>query len=106
LIRLLYGTRYTDLGPFRAISHAALERLALDDLGYGWTVQMQVRAARQGLRIAEVPVSYRRRAAGRSKVSGTVRGVVGAGATILWVIFSEAADEALSKRAPSEQLSR
>jgi glycosyltransferase involved in cell wall biosynthesis len=98
LIRLLYGTRYTDLGPFRAISHAALEALDLDDLGYGWTVQMQVRAARHGLRIAEVPVSYRRRAAGRSKVSGTIRGVLGAGTTILYVIFAEAAEAALSRR--------
>jgi glycosyltransferase involved in cell wall biosynthesis len=98
LIRLLYGTRYTDLGPFRAISHAALEALDLDDLGYGWTVQMQVRAARHGLKIAEVPVSYRRRAAGRSKVSGTVRGAFDAGATILWVIFSEAAGSAVSRR--------
>jgi glycosyltransferase involved in cell wall biosynthesis len=98
LIRLLYGARYTDLGPFRAIDAAALERLALDELGFGWTVQMQVRAANRGLRTTEVPVRYRRRAAGRSKVSGTVRGVLGAGTTILWVILREAADEALNRR--------
>jgi glycosyltransferase involved in cell wall biosynthesis len=85
LMRFLFGARYTDLG---------------------WTVQMQVRAARHGLRIAEVPVSYRRRAAGRSKVSGTVRGAFGAGSTILWVIFREAADAAFERRAPSGALSR
>jgi glycosyltransferase involved in cell wall biosynthesis len=106
LIRLLYGARYTDLGPFRAVDREALERLALDDLGFGWTVQMQVRAARRGLRIAEVPVSYRRRAAGRSKVSGTLRGALGAWTTILWVIFAEAADQVLHRRSFSAELSR
>jgi len=106
LIRVLHGARYTDLGPFRAIRREALERLALDAAGLGWTVQMQVRAARRGLRIEEVPVTCRRRAAGKSKVSGTVRGVVGAGTTFLWVIFSEAFDAALERRTPSEQLSR
>jgi len=98
LMRVLHGARYTDLGPFRAIRREALERLALDAAGLGWTVQMQVRAARRGLRIEEVPVTCRRRAAGRSKVSGTVRGVIGAGTAFLWVIFSEAADAALSRR--------
>ena len=87
LLRLFFGVRYTDLGPFRAIHRDALRRLAMDDQDYGWTVQMQARAARLGLRCAEVPVSYRRRI-GRSKISGTLRGVVGAGskiiATILW----------------------
>jgi glycosyltransferase involved in cell wall biosynthesis len=90
LIRVLHGARHTDLGPFRAIRREALEGLALDDTGYGWTIRMQVRAAAQGLLVAEVPVSCRRRAAGRSKVSGTLRGVIGAGTTFLWVIFSEA----------------
>lgn len=87
LLRLFFGVHYTDLGPFRAIRRDALRRLAMDDQDYGWTVQMQARAARLGLRCAEVPVSYRRRI-GRSKISGTLRGVVGAGskiiATILW----------------------
>jgi glycosyltransferase involved in cell wall biosynthesis len=85
LLVLLFGVRYTDLGPFRAIRWAALERLGMRDRGYGWTVEMQARAARAGLRAVEVPVRYRRRI-GRSKISGTVRGVFGAGAKILLTI--------------------
>ena len=80
--------RYTDLGPFRAIRHTALQHLRMSDRGYGWTVQMQVRAARCRLRVGEAPVGYRKRI-GRSKISGTVRGVIGAGAKILAVIFRE-----------------
>jgi hypothetical protein len=86
LLRALFGARFTDLGPFRAIGWGALERLAMRDRGYGWTVEMQARAARAGLRCLEVPVATRRRAAGRSKVSGTLRGVVGAGGKILFTI--------------------
>jgi glycosyltransferase involved in cell wall biosynthesis len=85
LLVLLFGVRFTDLGPFRAIRWAALERLGMRDRGYGWTVEMQARAARAGLRAVEVPVRYRRRI-GRSKISGTVRGVFGAGAKILLTI--------------------
>ncbi len=85
LLVLLFGVRFTDLGPFRAIRWAALERLGMRDRGYGWTVEMQARAARAGLRAVEVPVRYRRRI-GRSKISGTVRGVIGAGAKILLTI--------------------
>ncbi len=81
-----FGARYTDLGPFRAIAWRALERLAMRDRDYGWTVEMQARAARAGLVTAEVPVSYRRRAAGRSKVSGTLRGAAGAGWKILFTL--------------------
>jgi glycosyltransferase involved in cell wall biosynthesis len=92
LIRLFYGARFTDLGPFRAVSWDALERLRMRDLDYGWTVEMQVRAARRGLRSVEVPVSYRRRI-GTSKVTGTVRGTVGAGRKILWVIFRDVFDQ-------------
>ena len=88
LIWLLYGVRHTDLGPFRAIRFASLKRLNMDDRDYGWTVQMQVRAARLGLRAAEVPVSYRRRI-GKSKISGTIRGVIGAGTKIISTIFRE-----------------
>ncbi|MFV1958606.1 MAG: TIGR04283 family arsenosugar biosynthesis glycosyltransferase [Planctomycetota bacterium] len=88
LLRLLYRVAYTDLGPFRAIRRAALEDLALDDRDYGWTVQMQARAARRGLRATEVAVSYRPRI-GRSKISGTLRGVVGAGTKILVTIARE-----------------
>ncbi len=88
LLRRLWGVRYTDLGPFRAIRFDHLARLQMDDLGYGWTVQMQARAAAAGYRMTEVPVSYRRRI-GKSKISGTVRGVVGAGTKILSTIARE-----------------
>lgn len=87
LIRLLFGYRFTDLGPFRAIRWTALLALDMQDTNYGWTVEMQVRAAQERLRCAEVPVRYRKRAGGRSKVSGTVKGVVLAGWKILWTIF-------------------
>ncbi len=83
LMRLLYRARFTDLGPFRAIRWEALEALGMRDRDYGWTVEMQVRALRAGLRCEEVPVAYRRRRLGRSKVSGTIRGVIGAGWKIL-----------------------
>lgn len=86
LLRLLWGARVTDLGPFRAVRWSALERLAMLDRDYGWTVEMQARAFAQRLAYAEVPVSYRRRRAGRSKVSGTIRGVWGAGTKILATI--------------------
>lgn len=85
LIRWLYGVRYTDLGPFRAIRWSALQRLRMQDCDFGWTVEMQVKAARLGLRVAEVPVRYRRRL-GRSKISGTLSGSVRAGCKILWTI--------------------
>jgi glycosyltransferase involved in cell wall biosynthesis len=88
LIRLGTGHRFTDLGPFRAIRWAALERLEMTDRGYGWTVEMQVKAARRGVVWTEVPVRYRRRV-GRSKISGTVRGVVGAGSKILYTVARE-----------------
>jgi glycosyltransferase involved in cell wall biosynthesis len=89
LIRLLWGVRYTDLGPFRAIRWADYERLGMADTNYGWTVEMQVKAAQRGLRGVEVPVSYRKRI-GRSKVTGTISGTIGAGVKILWTIFREA----------------
>jgi glycosyltransferase involved in cell wall biosynthesis len=81
LIRLLFGQPCTDLGPFRALRASRLAELGLRDVAYGWTVEMQVRAAQCGLRTVEVPVDYRARV-GRSKVSGTLRGVVGAGLAI------------------------
>jgi len=84
----LWSVRYTDLGPFRAISRAALLQLRMDDLNFGWTVQMQIRAAVAGLRTMEVPVDYRRRI-GQSKISGTLRGVVMAGYKILYTIGKE-----------------
>jgi glycosyltransferase involved in cell wall biosynthesis len=90
LIRGIYGQRYTDLGPFRAVRLPALVALGMSDAGYGWTVEMQVKAARVGLRVAEVPVSYRKRVAGRSKISQTVKGTVGATYKILFTIFRHA----------------
>lgn len=89
LIRFAWGVRFTDLGPFRAVRRDALERLSMDDRTYGWTVQMQARATGLGVRCVEVPVNYRRRI-GRSKISGTVRGVIAAGTKILATIWREA----------------
>ncbi|GAB3634759.1 glycosyltransferase family 2 protein [Hymenobacter arcticus] len=86
LLRLRYGGTHTDLGPFRAVRADALARIGMVDTNYGWTVEMQVKAARLGLRVVEVPVRYRRRI-GTSKISGTVRGTIGAGYKILWTIF-------------------
>lgn len=89
LIRLFWGVRFTDLGPFRAVRFAALRRLNMQDTNYGWTVEMQVKAAATSLPTREVPVSYRRRI-GTSKISGTVRGVLLAGSKILYTIFRAA----------------
>jgi len=89
LIRLIWGVRYSDLGPFRAIRRDALAALGMADRTWGWTVEMQVKAARAGLAVVEVPVSYRRRI-GQSKISGTVMGSLRAGAKILAVIGREA----------------
>lgn len=86
LLRLAFGARVTDLGPFRAIRWDALAALDMRDRDYGWTVEMQAKAFRARLRYAEVPVTYRRRRLGRSKVSGTLRGVWGAGTKILGTI--------------------
>ncbi|GIK17213.1 MAG: hypothetical protein BroJett003_21770 [Planctomycetota bacterium] len=88
LIRCLWGQRYTDLGPFRAIRASALHELRMDDRNYGWTIQMQIRALQAGLRVHETPVDYRRRI-GESKISGTMRGIVGAGSKILTTVFRE-----------------
>ncbi len=90
LMRRIWGGRFTDLGPFRAIRRDALARLAMADSTWGWTVEMQVRALRLGLPVAEVPVRYRPRI-GVSKISGTLMGSARAGAKILWVIAREAA---------------
>lgn len=85
LMRLLYGGRFTDLGPFRAIRFGALVELGMADRSFGWTAEMQVKALLAGLRTAEVPVSYRRRV-GVSKITGTVSGTIRAGAQILWTL--------------------
>jgi glycosyltransferase involved in cell wall biosynthesis len=86
LIRALYGVVHTDLGPFRAITLDALERLDMRDRDWGWTAEMQVKAIRRGVALVEVPASWRRRRGGRSKISGTVKGVIGAGYKILTTI--------------------
>ncbi len=83
ILRFLYGIRYTDMCPFRAIRRDALERLGMREQTYGWNLEMQMRAARAALRILEVPVNHHRRAGGESKVSGTLRGTFVAGARIL-----------------------
>lgn len=85
LMRLLFRAHYTDLGPFRAIRWQALERIGMVDRNFGWTVEMQIKAAQLGLRYTEVPVSYRRRV-GASKISGTLRGTILAGSKILYLI--------------------
>lgn len=87
LLNWLHGIRAADLGPFRALRRSALERLAMSDTGFGWNIEMQIRAARAGLRVVELPVRFRRRRAGRSKISGTMRGSLLAGAKILWIVL-------------------
>ena len=86
LIRLLYGHRYTDLGPFRAARWEALERVGMSDPNFGWTAELQVKALRAGLTVVEVPVSYRKRV-GVSKITGTIRGTIAAGYKILWTVL-------------------
>ncbi|MFC1890747.1 glycosyltransferase family 2 protein [Thermodesulfobacteriota bacterium] len=86
LMRLFFKTDFTDLGPFRAIRFDKLLALEMEDRNFGWTVEMQVKAAKMGLESMEVPVRYRRRV-GRSKISGTLSGTLRAGTKILWTIF-------------------
>lgn len=86
LMRVCFGGRFTDLGPFRAVRWETLERIGMRDRDYGWTVEMQARALRVGARCTEVPVRSLRRRGGRSKVAGTLRGAFGAGWKILFTI--------------------
>ena len=86
LIRLFYNYHFTDLGPFRAIKYEKLVEIDMKDKDFGWTVEMQVKAAKYKLNCVEIPVSYRKRV-GVSKVSGTIRGTILAGHKILWTIF-------------------
>jgi glycosyltransferase involved in cell wall biosynthesis len=86
LMKLIYGIKFTDLGPFRAIKFEKLLALNMTDKTYGWTVEMQVKAAKMHFKCCEVPVNYRKRI-GFSKVSGTIKGAVGAGYRILLTIF-------------------
>ncbi len=87
LLRLLYGVRYSDMCPFRAIRRSELDKLRMKELTYGWNLEMQMRAARERLRIQEVPVNHRCRTGGESKVSGTLRGTFVAGIRIIATLF-------------------
>lgn len=89
LIRLLWGGKFSDLGPFRAIRWASLQKLQMKDRNYGWTIEMQIKAVRLDMSIKEVPVSYRKRI-GKSKISGTVKGSAMAGIKILSTILKYA----------------
>jgi glycosyltransferase involved in cell wall biosynthesis len=86
LIHTFFGFRYSDLGPFRAIRYESLQKLGMMDQNWGWTVEMQIKAIQKGLRIREVPVSYRKRI-GESKISGTLAGSIKAGSKIIWTIL-------------------
>jgi glycosyltransferase involved in cell wall biosynthesis len=86
LVKLLYGFRYTDMGPFRAIRREALERMQMREMTYGWNLEMQVKAVKMGLRVAEIPVDYRCRIGGESKVSGNLAASLKAGVRILGVL--------------------
>ncbi len=98
LIRLFWKHDFRDLGPMRVISWTALNQLHMADQAFGWTVEMQVRAIKHGLRIREIDVPYHSRTAGKSKISRTISGTVKAGCTILWVIGREVAQGLLQKR--------
>lgn len=89
LIRILYKFRYSDLGPFRAITWKALKDIDMQDRDFGWTVEMQIKALKKGVRVSEVPVDYRQRR-GHSKITGTVKGTIMAGYKILYTIFKYA----------------
>ncbi len=86
LIKILYGYHFTDLGPFRAVKYKALLQINMQDKDFGWTVEMQVKAAKLKLKCTEVPVNYKKRI-GYSKVSGTIKGTIMAGYKILWTII-------------------
>jgi hypothetical protein len=90
LIRLFWGHTFKDLGPMRVIRWKTLQDLKMRDQDFGWTVEMQIKAVKLGLRTKEVPLPYRKRSAGISKISRTISGTIRAGIKILWVIFREA----------------
>jgi glycosyltransferase involved in cell wall biosynthesis len=95
LVHWFWGVRFTDLGPFRAVTRAGLNRLAMADPDFGWTIEMQVKAAQSGLRVREIPVACRVRRGGHSKVSGTVLGSYHAGRRILGYVFEAKARDVL-----------
>lgn len=87
LLRMLHGVRYTDMGPFRAIRRSSLQQLGMSEMTYGWNLEMQVKAAKRGLRIQEIAVDYRCRRGGSSKVSGNLSASIKTGIRILAVLF-------------------
>jgi len=99
-IGVLYGVRYSDMCAFRAIGRCALQRLALKEMTYGWNIEMQMKAAREGMRILEVPLPYRRRGGGSSKVAGSLRGTFRAGSRIA-TTFCRVAASARCARSPA-----
>ena len=86
LMRLFFRHKFTDLGPFRAIRYESLKTIAMQDTNFGWTVEMQIKAVKKGLRILEIPVKYRERV-GVSKITGTFSGTIKAGTKIIYTIF-------------------
>jgi glycosyltransferase involved in cell wall biosynthesis len=102
LTRLLYGVRYTDMCAFRAIRRDTLMQLGMRELTYGWNLEMQMRVARAGLRVEEVPVGYRRRIGGESKIAGSLRGSIKAGLKIMST-FARVATEPRSQRGSLSQ---
>lgn len=101
LIRLFWKHCYCDLGPMRVIRWPSLEKLAMSDQAFGWTVEMQIRAIKHGLRIREIEVPYHRRSAGKSKISRTFSGTFKAGITIIWIVGREVLQDLLQTRPPT-----
>lgn len=108
LIKAFWGLPVTDLGPLRLIRRSTFDALNMQDRSFGWTVEMQVKAYQFGARVSEVPVDWRSRQAGKSKISGTIRGVIGAGVGIVGMIFrlkislSQSVNSSLSKKSPNQ----
>ena len=100
LLGLLYGVRYTDMCPFRAIRRVTLEQLGMREETYGWNLEMQMRAAQARVRILEVPVDHRRRAGGQSKVSGTFKGTILASSRIVATFLRVARDSRAARAVP------
>ena len=90
LIRLFWGHAFQDLGPMRAMRWEPLQDLDMKDQNFGWTIEMQIKAVKKEMRIIEVPLPYRKRSAGTSKISRTIKGTIRAGIKIIWIIFREA----------------
>lgn len=88
LIKLIWNYNFTDLGPFRAVRYSSFQKLEMQDRNFGWTIELQIKAAKHNLNAKEIPVSYRQRI-GESKISGTLMGTVKAGTKILYLIFKE-----------------